>query len=93
MKLARHKFPGKKTRQTTSVSENQENFREPPSRPLTVFFSTLGLVLRSNPKKNMHDVWDPNPGLNITSPYVYSRVDSNSFTMGIGRATLCQSRP
>jgi hypothetical protein len=53
MKLARRIFPGKQTRQTASVSENQENFREPPSRPLTVFFSTLGLVMRPNPRKNM----------------------------------------
>ncbi len=33
-------------------SEKQENIRE-PGRPLTVFFSTLGLVLRPNQKKNM----------------------------------------
>jgi hypothetical protein len=30
-----------------------------------------------------HGVWDPMPELTITtSPYVHSRVDSNTFTMG-----------
>jgi hypothetical protein len=27
-------------------------------------------------------VWDPMPELTITSPYVHSRFDSNTFTMG-----------
>jgi hypothetical protein len=39
--------------------------------------------------KEKHGVWDPRQELIITSTYVYSRVDSNKFTM----ATLCQSRP
>ncbi len=30
----------------------------------------------------MHGVWDPLPELTVTSPYVHSRVDSNTFTMG-----------
>ncbi len=30
-------------------------------------------------------VWDPMPELTITSPYVHSRVDLNTFTMGIGQ--------
>ncbi len=32
--------------------------------------------------KEKHDVWDHIPEMNITSPYVHSRVDSNTFTMG-----------
>ncbi len=32
--------------------------------------------------KEKHRVWDPMPELTITSPYVHSRVDSNTFTMG-----------
>jgi hypothetical protein len=56
--------------------------------------------------REKHGVWDPpKPELNITSPYVHSRVDYNTFTMGIGQPyarvdlnpmpesilTLCQS--
>ncbi len=29
-----------------------------------------------------HGVWDSMPELTITSPYVRSRVDSNTFTIG-----------
>ncbi len=39
--------------------------------------------------KEKHDVWDRMPELNtycITSPYVHSRVDSNTFTKGIGQS-------
>ncbi len=36
-----------------------------------------------------HGVWDPMPELTLTSPYVHSRVDSNTFTMAL--APLCQS--
>ncbi len=32
--------------------------------------------------KGKHGVWDPRPEFSITSPYVHSRVDSNTFTMG-----------
>jgi hypothetical protein len=32
--------------------------------------------------KEKHGVWEPMPELTITSPYVYSSVDSNTFTMG-----------
>jgi hypothetical protein len=47
-----------------------------------------------NAKKNRVNgnkkiVWDPLPKVTITSPYVHSRVDPNTFTMG----TLYQSRP
>ncbi len=48
--------------------------------------------------KEKHGVWDPMPDLTITSPYVHSRVDSNTFTMGnpmpVEKSTsiLCQSR-
>jgi hypothetical protein len=38
--------------------------------------------------KEKHGVWDPMPELAITSPYIHSRVESNTFTMG----NLCQSR-
>ena len=39
-------------------------------------------IQRPNPKKNMVYGWDPMPELTITSPYVDSIVDSNTFTMG-----------
>jgi hypothetical protein len=32
--------------------------------------------------KEKHGVWDPMPEFTLTSPYVDSRVDSNTFTMG-----------
>ncbi len=32
--------------------------------------------------KDKHGVWDPMPELTLTSTYVHSRVDSNTFTMG-----------
>ncbi len=32
--------------------------------------------------KEKHGVWDPMPDLTITSPYVHSSVDSNTFNMG-----------
>jgi hypothetical protein len=35
--------------------------------------------------KEKHVVWDPMPELTITSPYVHSRVDSNTFSMSIGQ--------
>jgi hypothetical protein len=31
--------------------------------------------------KEKHGVWDPMPEFTLTSPYVHSRVDSNTFTM------------
>ncbi len=40
--------------------------------------------------KEKNGVWDPKPELTITSPYVYSRVDSNTFTMD---NLIRQSRP
>jgi hypothetical protein len=48
----------------------------------------VGLVVSSPPSKaeaeskEKHGVWDPMLELTITSPYVCSRVDSNTFTMG-----------
>jgi hypothetical protein len=46
--------------------------------------------------KEKRGLWDPMPELTITSPYVHSRVDSNTFTMGNAMPestlTLCQSR-
>ncbi len=35
--------------------------------------------------KGKHGVWDPRPEFSITSPYVHSRVDFNTCTMGIGQ--------
>jgi hypothetical protein len=32
--------------------------------------------------KEKHGVWDPIPEMTITSPFVHSRVDSNTFFMG-----------
>jgi hypothetical protein len=32
--------------------------------------------------KEKHGVWDPMPELTIFSPYVHTRVDSNTFIMG-----------
>jgi hypothetical protein len=50
---------------------------------------------RPNPKKK-HGVLDPMAELTITSFYVPSRVDSNTFTMGNpipeSTLTICQSR-
>jgi hypothetical protein len=40
--------------------------------------------------KEKHGVWDPMPELTTTSPYVHSRVDSNTFTLD---NPICQSRP
>ncbi len=46
--------------------------------------------------KEKHGVWDPMPEMTITSPYVQSRVDSKTFTIGNpmpkSTLTLCQSR-
>jgi hypothetical protein len=40
-------------------------------------------LLRPNGEsKEKYGVWDPMPELTITSPYVHSRVDSNTVTMG-----------
>jgi hypothetical protein len=47
--------------------------------------SKLGLRLvcyTEAESKEKHRVWDPMPELTITSPYVHSIVDSNTFTMG-----------
>ncbi len=46
--------------------------------------------------KEKHGVWDHMPEMTTASPYVHSRVDSNTFTMGIpmpeSTLTLCLSR-
>jgi hypothetical protein len=53
---------------------------------------------RGRIQRKTWSVWDPMPELTITSPYVHSRVDSNTFTMGLGNPvpestlTVCQSR-
>jgi hypothetical protein len=41
--------------------------------------------------KEKHGVWDPMPELTITAPYVHSRVDSSTFTMG-NPMPECQSQ-
>jgi hypothetical protein len=57
-------------------------------------FGGGGRVQRPNPKKNMVD-GTLMPELIINSPYLHSRVDSNTFTMGNpipeSTLTLCQS--
>ncbi len=64
-------------------------------------FNTCQLRQQPNQKpeaesKEKHGVWDPMPELTITSPYVDSRVDTNTFTMGNpmpeSTLTLCRSR-
>ncbi len=42
----------------------------------------IWLLASEAESKEKHGAWDPMPELTITSPYVYSRVDSNTFTMG-----------
>jgi hypothetical protein len=44
--------------------------------------------------KEKHGAWDPLPELTITLPYVHSRVDSNTFTMGnpMPESTLSSSQ-
>ncbi len=52
--------------------------------------------IREAESKEKHGVWDPMPELTITSFYVHSRVDSNTFTMSNpmpeSTLTLWQSR-
>ncbi len=48
---------------------------------LPVLQATKVAVLRPNPKKKM-GVWGPMPQMTITSRYVHSRVDSNTFIIG-----------
>ncbi len=45
-----------------------------------LYCAERGWPMRPNPKKNMV-YGTPMPELTITSPYVHSRVDSNTFTM------------
>jgi hypothetical protein len=52
--------------------------RTPYPPPLT---QCIYVYTEAESKEN-HCVWDPMPELTITSPYVHSRVDSNTFTMG-----------
>ncbi len=76
----------------------------PSPLPLS-FISTLGHATPTVPfisistmaeSKEKHGAWNPMPELTKTSPYVHSRVDSNTFTMGNpipeSTLTLCQSR-
>jgi len=41
-----------------------------------------GILRRPYPKKNIVYGWDPMPEMTINSPFVHSRVDPNTFTMG-----------
>ncbi len=67
------------------------------SVPVLDFIQVWVRYQRPNPKEN-HGCMGPCAGVdyNLTSPYVHSRVDSNSFTMGNpmpeSTLTLCQSR-
>ncbi len=58
-------------------------------------FLVFGLRTEAESKEK-HGVWDPMPELTIASPYVHSRVDSNTFTLGNpmpeSTLTLCQIR-
>jgi hypothetical protein len=49
----------------------------------------MNLQVPEAESKEKHGVEDPMPVLTITSPYVHSRVNSNTFTMG----NPMQSRP
>jgi hypothetical protein len=51
------------------------------------------LYMRKNPKKNMV-YGNPMPELIITSPYVHSRVDSNTFCYPLSESTvtICKRR-
>ncbi len=64
----------------------------PPSQPRDSHDpSIIPMLLTSEAEsKDKHGVWDSMPELIITSPYVHSRIDSNTFT--VPWATLCQSR-
>ncbi len=37
---------------------------------------------RDTEAKEKHDIWDPMLEFTLTSPYVHSIVDSNTFTLG-----------
>ncbi len=50
-------------------------FRTLPGSPATSKLSEAE-------SKEKHGVWDPMQELTIISPYVHSRVDSNTFAMG-----------
>ncbi len=41
----------------------------------------------------MHPIWDSMPELIITSPYVHSTVDFNTFTMGIEQPSQIRPKP
>ena len=47
------------------------------------FLEVREYIIKIAESKQKRGVWDPMPELSITSPYVHSRVDSNTFTMGI----------
>ncbi len=70
-------------------------FFPPQLHFFTIFCHTLYSV-HSSEAKEKHGVRNPIPELTITWPYVYSRVDSNTFTMvnpmPESTLTLCQSR-
>ncbi len=67
---------GQKTQKTQKTQKKPKKptglgyFKKNPG-----FFPTL---------KEKHGVWDPMPELTISSPHFHSRVDSNTFAMGIG---------
>jgi hypothetical protein len=64
-----------------------------------VLYTKVQLKSINNPEvesKEKHDAWEAMQELTVTSPYVHSRVDSNTFTMGNpmpeSTLTLFQSR-
>jgi hypothetical protein len=72
------------------VHDGSCNPKNEQSRWIILYWTpaVLGFLPEAESKEK-HGVWDPMPELTITSPYVHSRVDSNTF---IGQPYICQSR-
>ncbi len=73
-------------------------YSRPVDHMTAVYSQPVDHVTTEADSKEKHGVWDSMPELTISSPYVHSRVDSNTFTMGLGNPmpestlTLCQCR-
>jgi len=57
------------------------------------FFREFRVIQTEVESKEKHDVCYPMPELTISSPYVHSRIDSNTFTMDnpMSESTVTQS--
>jgi hypothetical protein len=66
----------------SKVSAMQQIFEDEDDKP--PFTSSLNIFPEAPEaeSKEEHCVWDLLPELTITSPYVHSRADSNTFTTG-----------